>query len=229
MTLKERERIEKEDIEKWLKQKVDVECKVTNCRQSGTVTIAKIESEEKKREIMRKKYKLRGEKFYIENDLSWEERRTQEQITRWAKGQRAKGEEIKVGFGRIRIKGRWKSWAKIKQEEEKEKIKRKEISESRVGRRETEFCHLSQEEEIKTFEDSTSVVNLGKERKCIFWNVAGLFNKDKEFWRYIRKFYFISMSETWIDVKGWEYIKDRLPDSHEWVCSYAVREKKRKS
>lgn len=35
------------------------------------------------------------------------------------------------------------------------------------------------------------------------------------------------MSETWIDEKGWEYIKDRLPDSHEWACSYAVREKKK--
>lgn len=35
------------------------------------------------------------------------------------------------------------------------------------------------------------------------------------------------MSETWRDVKGWEYIKDRLPDSYEWACSYAVREKKK--
>lgn len=134
MTSKERERIEKEDIEKWLKQKIDVECKVMSCRQSGTVTIAKIESEEKKKEIMRNKYKLRGEKFYIENDLSWEERRTQEQITRWAKEQKAKGEEVKVGLGRIRIKGRWKSWAEIKQEEEKEQIQSKELGESREGR-----------------------------------------------------------------------------------------------
>lgn len=98
------------------------------------MTIAKIESKEKKREIMRNKYKLKGEKFYIENDLSWEERRTQEQITRWAKEQKAKGEEVKVGLGRIRIKGRWKSWAEIKQEKEKEKTKRKELSESREGR-----------------------------------------------------------------------------------------------
>lgn len=96
MALRERDRIEKEDIEKWLKQKIDVECKVMSCRQSGTVTIAKIESEEKKKEIMRNKHKLRGEKFYIENDLSWEERRTQEQITRWAKEQKAKGEEVKA-------------------------------------------------------------------------------------------------------------------------------------
>lgn len=38
------------------------------------------------------------------------------------------------GLGRIRIKGRWTSWAEIKQEGETERVKRKELSEGREGR-----------------------------------------------------------------------------------------------
>jgi len=33
----------------------------------------------------------------------------------------------------------------------------------------------------------------------------------------------VNLCETWIDEKGWESLKERLPDSHEWVCSYAIR------
>lgn len=35
---------------------------------------------------MRSKNKLRGEKIFIENDLTWEERKTQERIYRWEDG-----------------------------------------------------------------------------------------------------------------------------------------------
>jgi len=57
----------------------------------------------------------------------------------------------------------------------------------------------------------------------MFWNVAGLGSKDKEFWGYVRSFDYVSMCETWVDKKGWEGIKERLPESHDWVCSYAVK------
>lgn len=42
-----------------------------------------------------------------------------------------------------------------------------------------------------------------KRRKLIFWNIAGLGNKDKEFWKYVKGFDFVSLSETWVDEKGW--------------------------
>lgn len=48
----------------------------------------------------------------------------------------------------------------------------------------------------------------------MFWNVAGIGNKDKEFWRYIRTYDFISLSETWMEKKGWEKIRGRLFDTH---------------
>jgi len=33
----------------------------------------------------------------------------------------------------------------------------------------------------------------------------------------------VNLCETWINEKEWESLKERLPDSHEWVCSYAIR------
>lgn len=57
----------------------------------------------------------------------------------------------------------------------------------------------------------------------MFWNVAGLERRIKISGD---GFDFISLCETWMDRKGWERIKDRLPDTHEWDYSEARREKK---
>lgn len=37
---------------------------------------------------MRNKFKLKGEKIFIKNDLNWEERKIQDKINRWAKTER---------------------------------------------------------------------------------------------------------------------------------------------
>lgn len=68
--------------------------------------MVKIENNEKRKEIMKNKYKLKGEKIFIENDLSQEERKTQEKINRQAKEKKEKGEEVKVGMGRVKINGK---------------------------------------------------------------------------------------------------------------------------
>jgi len=59
----------------------------------------------------------------------------------------------------------------------------------------------------------------------LFWNVAGLGNKDKEFWSYVRSFEFVSLCETWVDEKEWEGLKEKLPETHEWVCNFAVKKR----
>jgi len=53
--------------------------------------------------------------------------------------------------------------------------------------------------------------------------VAG--NKDKDWWRYILGFDFISLNETWVDEKKWKIWKERLPRSHVWACDFAVKNK----
>lgn len=86
-------------IEDWIKTKIGVDMKVEGYRVSGTVLVVKIESEDRKKEIMSNKNKLKGERIFIENDLSWEERKIQEKMNRWAK---EKKRERISGKNRIR-------------------------------------------------------------------------------------------------------------------------------
>jgi len=41
-------------------------------------------------------------------------------------------------------------------------------------------------------------IGKGERRRFLFWNVAGIGNKDRSWWRYITGYDFISMSETWV-------------------------------
>lgn len=50
-----------------------------------------------------------------------------------------------------------------------------------------------------------------KGRKLLFWNVAGLERQDKEFWRFIKDFDFVSLCETWVNENSWDRIKGSLP------------------
>lgn len=49
--------------------------------------------------------------------------------------------------------------------------------------------------------------------KIGFWNVAGLNNKDAQFWNYIKEFDIIGMVETWIDEKCWNRLKERMSEN----------------
>lgn len=49
-----------------------------------------------------------------------------------------------------------------------------------------------------------------KDKKTLFWNVARIRNKDKEFWKYIKEFDYIGLYETWAEEKGWEVIEDKM-------------------
>lgn len=77
---------DKKGCEKWIedliKTKLGVDMKTEEYRVSGTVIVVKLENEDKKKEIMSNKNKLKGERIFIENDLSWEERKIQEKMNR---------------------------------------------------------------------------------------------------------------------------------------------------
>lgn len=94
-----------EEIEKFVRKELKVEIKVTRCRRSGRY-MTKLENEEMKRVIIGNKNRLKGKEIYIENDLSWEERKIQEEINRWAKEKRKMG-MVKIGVGRVMIESRW--------------------------------------------------------------------------------------------------------------------------
>lgn len=66
-----------------------------------------------------------------------------------------------------------------------------------------------------------------KSFKIGFWNIAGMLNKDKQFWDYIKYFDFIGLTETWIEEKYWKRMENRMPEEFNWKCQFAGREKSR--
>lgn len=121
-------------VQNFLLEKLGVKCVVSNVRKSGAVIIVKLEYEDK-REVMKNKYKLKGGNVFIENDLTWEERKVQEEMRKWANEKRSKGEDIKVGYARVRIKGIWKAWTEIEKDMRKEEVEkeRQDENEGREG------------------------------------------------------------------------------------------------
>jgi len=81
----------KEWIKNFIKRKLNVDCNVVQSRINRNVIIARLGSAEEKREVMVNKYKLKGEEIFIENDLTWEERKIQERISKWSREMRNKG------------------------------------------------------------------------------------------------------------------------------------------
>jgi len=63
--------------------------------------------------------------------------------------------------------------------------------------------------------------------KIAFWNVAGLSNKDKDFWRGIKEWDVVTLSETWVDEKGWDRVRGKLPRGYEWGVQFAKRRSKK--
>jgi hypothetical protein len=57
--------------------------------------------------------------------------------------------------------------------------------------------------------------------------VAGLGNKDRDFWREIGKWEVVVMVETWVDEKGWERVKWRLSSGYEWGVKWGERESRK--
>lgn len=69
--------------------------------------------------------------------------------------------------------------------------------------------------------------------KIAFWNVAGITNKDMEFWNKIKEWDVITLIETfletWLDRKAWSKVKDKLSKSYKWEVQYATKKNKKGS
>jgi hypothetical protein len=70
--------------------------------------LAKIESWQQMKNIMLKKLKERkGEKTYIDRDLTNKERKTQKKLREVAREERDRGKRVKIGYRKIQINGEW--------------------------------------------------------------------------------------------------------------------------
>ncbi|TGZ46012.1 hypothetical protein DBV15_12046 [Temnothorax longispinosus] len=105
---------------------------------------------------------------------------------------------------------------------------------TRTGAAETDCGSRTDERDIEnspdaTYREVTKLPNEGEKRwktfVAGFWNVAGLFNKDRQFWKHIENYDAIGLTETWVDEKQWEKLKDKLPDKFTWKSTAAKRER----
>lgn len=68
----------------------------------------------------------------------------------------------------------------------------------------------------------------GKEGwKIAFWNVVGLGNKDKEFWKGLKEWDVMVLIETWVEEKGWNKIRRKLSEGYKWGMQGATKKGKR--
>ncbi|XP_066585917.1 golgin subfamily A member 6-like protein 22 [Prorops nasuta] len=67
----------------------------------------------------------------------------------------------------------------------------------------------------------------GRGVEIAFWNVAGVSNKDEDFWERIGRWDVVCLVETWLEEKGWETLKKKMPRGHEWWVQWAKRQEKK--
>ncbi|XP_024874051.1 trichohyalin-like [Temnothorax curvispinosus] len=196
-----REGSPKEEIEQIMRRELQVEVEVEDAywirkEQRGRMLIAKLKNWQQKKDVLAKKSKLKAKSNINEGK---------------------DGKEKQIGI--------------------KATIFRKDQvtdHQTRTGATETDFGSRTDERDIEnspdaTYREVTKLPNEEEKRGKIFvagfWNVAGLFNKDRQFWKHIENYDAIGLTETWVDEKQWEKLKDKLPDKFIWKSTAAKREK----
>lgn len=74
------------------------------------IVVVELNSEEEKSRIMEGKRKLKGSKVWIEDDLTYEERRARWIMRRIAEEEEGKGSRVWRGYGKVRINEEWWRW-----------------------------------------------------------------------------------------------------------------------
>lgn len=73
----------------------------------------------------------------------------------WAREKRKEGVEVKVGYGKVRVAGRWKEWKEIKrgergsylEKEVRDRVRERRVCEEGMGMREKERDNEGRNEE----------------------------------------------------------------------------------
>ena len=104
-----------EDIKKLFKEKLQTDARINKIytRNKGTkneLVVVEMTDWEQKQNIMTAKYKLKDTEVYIDNDLTWEERKIQREIRSIARAEKEKGKRVKIGYQKIIIGDEIYTW-----------------------------------------------------------------------------------------------------------------------
>lgn len=67
----------------------------------------------------------------------------------------------------------------------------------------------------------------GRNVKILFWNIAGITRKEKDFYDYLKEYDVIGLVETWLEEKDWGKIRKFLPAGWKWKFAPALRSHKK--
>jgi len=111
-------------------------------------------------------------KIYIDNDLT-KERDVQGKLREIARGERIEGRRVRVGYRKIEIKAQ----LYVKNEEENKIVKKKNFEGQ--PRNEEDGSRRERWERRGENIESKNMI------KIVFWNIAELKRKDRDFWEYL--------------------------------------------
>lgn len=106
----------KDEMKKFIEEEMGIKPIIKAAHRLGPKTIVvALGSEDEKLEVMHNKSKLRnrpGNKVFIEDDLTKEEREIQKLIRQKAKEERNKGKQVKIGFSKLVMDGQTWKWSR---------------------------------------------------------------------------------------------------------------------
>lgn len=80
------------------------------------MAVAELGSAEERKRMMDNKRKLKGGKVWIEQDLTWRERKARWKLRQIAAKEKARGNRVWAGRGKLRIEGKWWIWDEEREE-----------------------------------------------------------------------------------------------------------------
>ena len=97
-------------VKRFMKEKLAVDVNVVNVRKNGSVYVIKFERKVDRDIVLQNKYKLKRSKFFIELDMNYEEKKRQENLSKWVKEKKLNGWQIKSSLGGFWMNERWYKW-----------------------------------------------------------------------------------------------------------------------
>lgn len=104
----------KQMVKTVIEDKLEINVQIKSAQKIGGKTcIIELESEEDKEKVMKNKNKLRNlteQKIYINNDETIIEREKNREIRNFAKMERNKGKNVKIGYNKVTVQGNVWKW-----------------------------------------------------------------------------------------------------------------------
>jgi hypothetical protein len=99
-------------MKEWLEREIGVKVNVKEAFKinKDKMMLVKIERKGKER---------KGERMYIDDDLTNEEKKTQKKLREVTREVRNKGKRVKIGYRKIQINGEWFIWTKREEKRKK--------------------------------------------------------------------------------------------------------------